>query len=151
MAVDIPFGLQARGPTGPAPRRSPRSLRRTSSIDMTWPDGPGTQLRLAGRARDLFTPAGDGSPVVLATDAMSVGVNSATRTIEDIDVDPHREAVRQLIGTRGGGSSRAVLAEVMANEARAGTPLYLLLDDIAGASLIAGFAYSQWVPVDQLL
>lgn len=151
MAVDIPFGLQARGPSGPAPCRRPRSVRRTSSIDMTWPDGPGTQLRLTGRARDLFTPAGDGSPVVLATYSMSVGVNSATRTIEDIDVDPHRGAVRQLIGTRGGGSSRAVLAEVMADEAEAGTPLYLLLDDIAGASLIAGFAYSQWVPVDQLI
>lgn len=41
MAVDIPFGLVARGPSGPAPVRRPGSIRRTSTIDMHWPDGPG--------------------------------------------------------------------------------------------------------------
>ncbi|PPJ25793.1 hypothetical protein C5E45_19370 [Nocardia nova] len=59
-------------------------MRRTSTIDMQWPDGPGTQLRLLGRARDLLTPSDGGEPVVLGEDAMRARVNSVTRTIEDI-------------------------------------------------------------------
>ena len=151
MAVDIPFGLVARGPSGPAPVRRPGSIRRTSTIDMRWPGGPGTQLRLTGRSRDLLTPHDGSDPVVVAEDTMTVGVNSATRTIKDIAVDPPRPAVVGMIGARGGGSSRAVLAETLPDEAEAGTPLYLMLDDIAGASLIAGFAYSRWVPREEIL
>ena len=151
MAVEIPFGLKARGPAEATPPRRPGSVRRTSTIDMQWPAGPGTQLRLLGRARDLLTPIDGGEPTVLREDTMSVGVNSATRTIEDIDAYPHRPGVAKMVGARGGGSSRSVLAEVMADEAEAGTPLYLLLDDIAGASLIAGFAYSRWVDRELLL
>jgi hypothetical protein len=150
MAVDIPFGLVARGPSGPAPVRRRGSVRRTSTIDMRWADGHGTQLRLTGRSRDLLTPD-DGEPVVLAEDTMTVGVNSATRTIEDIATDPPRPAVTGMIGARGGGSSRTVLAEVLPGEASAGSPLYLMLDDIAGASLVAGFAYSRWIPREQML
>jgi hypothetical protein len=126
-------------------------VRRTSTIDMQWPAGPGTQLRLHGRARDLLTPSDGGEPLVLREDTMSAGVNSATRTIEDIEAHPTRPNVTELIGARGGGNSRAVLAEAMADESAAGTPLYLLLDDIAGASLIAGFAYSRWIDRDLLL
>ncbi|PPJ26678.1 hypothetical protein C5E45_15035 [Nocardia nova] len=118
---------------------------------MHWPAGPGTQLRLLGRARDLSTPSDGGDPVVLREDTMRVGVNSATRTIEDIEATPARANLAQLIGARGGGNSRAVLAEALADEAAAGTPLYLLLDDIAGASLIAGFAYSRWIDRDVLM
>ncbi|WP_189094336.1 DUF2889 domain-containing protein [Nocardia jinanensis] len=118
---------------------------------MQWPTGPGTQLRLLGRARDLLTPHSGSDPMVLREDTMRAGVDSTTRTIEEIEAHPPRPHVRKLIGSRGGGSSRAVLAEAMADEAATGTPLYLLLDDIAGASLIAGFAYSRWIDRDLLL
>ncbi|MFF4025487.1 MULTISPECIES: DUF2889 domain-containing protein [Nocardia] len=151
MVVEIPFGLVARGPADPTPLRRPGSVRRTSSIDMHWPDGPGTQLRMLGRARDLLTPNDGRDPIVLREDSMRAGVNSATRTIEDIAATPARANLTQLIGARGGGNSRAVLAEAMADEAAAGTPLYLLLDDIAGCSLIAGFAYSRWIDRDLLM
>ncbi|WP_063009588.1 DUF2889 domain-containing protein [Nocardia nova] len=151
MVVEIPFGLVARGPAEATPPRRPGSVRRTSSIDMHWPAGPGTQLRLIGRARDLLTPSDRGDPLVLREDSMRVGVNAATRTIEEIEATPARANLTQLIGARGGGNSRAVLAEAMADEAAAGTPLYLLLDDIAGASLIAGFAYSRWIDRDLLI
>lgn len=150
MAIDVPVELKVRGPAGPAPLRRPGSVRRTSTIDMRWPAGPGTQLRLTGRARDLLTPADESAPVVLAEDTMTVGVHPMTRTIEDISAHPSRSALSALVGARGGGNSRALLAEVMTGEAEAGTPLYLMLDDIAGASLIAGFAYSRWIPRPQL-
>ena len=132
-----------RGPAGPAPRRPPESVRRTSTIDMTWPGGWGTQLRLSGRARDVVTHDTGDAPVVVATAAAEVGIGF-NRTIEEISVTPTRDGVDGLVGCRGGGYLRAALDEKLPGEREAGTPLYLLLDDISGASLIAGFAWSRW-------
>lgn len=131
-----------RGPAGAAPPRPPGSVRRTSTIDMRWPDGWGTDMQLLGRARDLLTTA-DGSLQVLAEDEVRVGV-AADRTITSIETDPVRPAAAGLVGARGGGGLRRVLSELFPAERDAGTPLYLLLDDLSGATLIGGFAYSQW-------
>jgi Protein of unknown function (DUF2889) len=134
---------QVRGPSVATPIRRRGSVRRTSTIDMRWPGGWGTQMRLHGHARDLLTPLGGGDPVVLAEDVVRVGVGP-DRTIEDIAADPPRPALERLVGARGGGRLRGALGEVVPEERAAGTPLYLLLDDLAGATLIGGFAYSQW-------
>jgi hypothetical protein len=110
---------------------------------MRWPGGRGTQLRLLGRARDLWTPGDGGQPRVLAEDVLHVGVTQ-DRTIEDVRSIPSRPELADLVGTRGGGRLRGRLAEVVPEEISAGTPLALLLDDLSGATLIAGFAYRQW-------
>jgi hypothetical protein len=110
---------------------------------MRWPGGRGTQLRLFGRARDLWTPADGGAPRVLGEDVLHVGA-APDRTIEDIRSEPARPALVDLVGTRGGGRLRGRLAEVVPQEIASGTPLALLLDDLSGATLIAGFAYRQW-------
>ena len=114
----------------PTPSRRSHSIRRTSTILMHWPDGFGTQLQLEGRARDLVT-GGDGNGAVVREDALTAGV-AVDRTIEEIAADPRRPELARLIGASGGGRLRD-----------AGTPLYLLLDDLAGATLIAPFAWSQ--------
>jgi hypothetical protein len=108
---------------------------------MHWPDGYGTQLRVDGRSRDLLTPV-DGEPRVLAEDAVSVGV-ALDRTIEDVATEPTRPAISRLVGATGGGRLRSVIDETVPDERANGTPLYLLLDDLAGATLIAPFAWSQ--------
>lgn len=149
MTVQIPAGLVARGPHEATPPRRPGSVRRTSTIDMRWPAGPGTQLLLTGRARDLVTPA-EGCPFVLDEDVMRAGLDPRTRTIESLSAEPARQGLDALIGARAGGSMRSALTAALADEAEAGTPLYLLLDDIAGSSLIAGFAYLQWTDHDLL-
>jgi Protein of unknown function (DUF2889) len=110
---------------------------------MYWPDGYGAQLRVDGRSRDLLTPL-EGDPTILAEDALSVGVG-AERTIEDIDSERRRPGVDRLVGAQGAGRLRAVIDDAVPDERDAGTPLYLLLDDLAGATLIAGFAWSQSV------
>jgi Protein of unknown function (DUF2889) len=110
---------------------------------MTWPGGLGTQLRLDGRARDSVTHSPLDAPVVIGEAVVSVGIG-ADRTIEDITANPASDGLGALIGCRGGGYLRAALAEFLPHELDGGTPLYLLLDDISGASLIAGFAWSQW-------
>jgi hypothetical protein len=118
-------------------------MRRTSTIDVTWPDGWGTPMRLVGRARDLLTPADGSAAVTLAEDIVRVGVGT-DRTINEIAAEPERSGLDGLVGARGGGRLRGVLGEVVPDERAAATPLYLLLDDLAGATLIGGFAYSQW-------
>src|SRR4051794_12838067 len=62
-----------RGPIGSAPVRRARSVRRTSTIDMTWPGGLGTQLRLDGRARDIVT-IDAGAPRVVGYGSVQVGI-----------------------------------------------------------------------------
>jgi hypothetical protein len=115
---------------------------------MHWPAGRGTQLRLDGRARDLLTSA-DGETRTVAEDAMSVGV-AMDRTIEDITVAPNRPGIEALVGAQAGKGFRSVLNETVPGERDAGTPLFLLLDDVAGSSLIAGFAWSRWTDAAML-
>jgi len=132
-------------PADPAlrpPARRPGSVRRTSTILMTWPAGFGTQLRLDGRARDLLTPQ-HGSATVLAQDEFSIGVGQ-DRTLEDVRVAPGRPGISRLVGARGGGQLRSVIRDLLPDDVQAGTPLSLLLDDVAGCTLIAGFAWSRW-------
>ena len=68
------------------------------------------------------------------------------RRIISIEANPPRPALSRLVGERGGGGLRKVLEQVVPEERRAANPLYLILDDISGASLVAGWAWSQWDP-----
>lgn len=131
------------GPSGHAPLRRPGSVRRTSTIDMTYVAGRGSQLRLHGRGRDLLTPADGGQAVVLGSAAVEAGA-SPGRVIEDITAHPPRPGIEGLVGARGGGHLRFAIDDVLPGERAAGTPLYLLLDDLAGCTLIGGFQWSRF-------
>jgi hypothetical protein len=106
---------------------------------MWWPDGIGTAMHMAGRARDLLTDR-VGKPRVLTEDSMTAVVD-ASRVISTIGAQPERPTIGKLVGARGGGGLRGVIAEALPDESMQVTPLSLLLDDIAGASLIGGFAW----------
>jgi Protein of unknown function (DUF2889) len=108
---------------------------------MHWPDGFGTQMQVEGRARDVVTTH-DGDLRVIAEDALSAGI-AADRTIEQIASDPPRAAIGRMVGASGGGRLRRVVDETVPDERAGGSPLYLLLDDLAGATLIGPFAWSQ--------
>jgi Protein of unknown function (DUF2889) len=127
---------------GTLPRR-PGSARRTSSIDMTWPGGAfGSPLHLEGRARDLFTPM-SGEPIVVGEAEMLVTVGP-DRTIETVATTPARPGIDALIGAKGGTYLRTAIDAALPGERQAATPLHLLLDDVAGASLVAGAAWIPW-------
>jgi hypothetical protein len=132
-----------QNPAGPAPLRRPGSVRRTSTIDMSWPDGREAGLQLVCRARDIYTPPDGGAPVVMAEDRARVRM-AADRTILAIECDPPRAEVGRLVGSRGGGHLRHALEHVLPQDMAAGSPLYLLLDDLSGASLISSWAWSRW-------
>lgn len=138
------------GPSGAAPPRPSRSIRRTSSIDMQFPGSLDDGLMLYGNARDAVTIDADQPPLITdsARTEISIGAN---RTIESIEVQPERPSIGELVGSRGGGHLRAALDEVLPGERESGSPLYLLLDDISGTSLIAGWSIMrnlETLPVD---
>jgi hypothetical protein len=126
--------------TGTPPRR-PGSARRTSSIDMVWPDGVGTALHLVGRARDLVTTRT--SQAVVVDESSMRAVVALDRTVTAIESDPPRPGIEGLVGAQGGTYLRTAIDEVLPGERAAATPLHLLLDDIAGTSLIAGFVWTR--------
>jgi hypothetical protein len=130
---------------GPAPKRVPDSVRRTSSLDFFWPDGQAGDKQMIGRARDIVTPFSGGPPTVCREDAIT-GIVKLDRTIVAIEADPPKPALARLVGERGGGGLRKVLAQVVPEERENATPLYLLLDDLAGASLVSSWAWAHWNP-----
>src|SRR5690606_34736636 len=62
-----------------------------------------------------------------------------------ISSNPPRDSLQRLVGEKGGGRLRGVLEHVLPKEKVEATPLYLLLDDISGASLIGGWAWLRWM------
>ncbi len=130
------------GPAGPSPVRRARSIRRTSTIDVRFPDGWAEGIELLGNCRDAITIDADQPPLVVASASSDVAIDT-TRTITAITVSPARHDVSSLVGARGGGHLRSQLDEVLPGERESGSPLYLILDDISGTSLIAGWALAR--------
>lgn len=97
---------------------------------------------MTGRARDLLTPFEDGA-VELASGAYTIKA-SPQREILEIDISEDHARVGELVGVRAGGASRTALAQVLGD--MRGTPLFQVLDDFAGASLVAGWIWSRWTP-----
>ena len=128
----------------PSPLRHPRSIRRTTSIDVTWPNGPEGERRMEGRSRDVLR-SGTGEDRLRA-EAQMVAMIGMDRTIDAIIANPAPAAIGKLVGERGGGHLRLVLRDVMPELIAQGSPLYLLLDDISGTSLVSQWAISQWYP-----
>ncbi len=132
------------GPGGSVPPRPADSIRRTSTIDMTWPDGDAsTQQRLDGRGRDAVTIDPADAPIVVAEASVSAGA-TRMRVIEDITADPHHDGLEHLVGCRGGGHLRMAIDTALPGLRASGHPLYLLLDDLAGSTLIGGFVWTRF-------
>lgn len=110
---------------------------------MTWPQGYGNDMHFAGTGRDIFTRAPGDAPLVLREDRLSAEIG-LDRTIRAIAAQPPRTKVADLVGARGGGYLRLALDAALPEERAAGSPLYLLVDDLSGSSLIAGWAWSRW-------
>lgn len=135
-------GIVRGGPKSPVagtPRREPGSVRRTASIDSARPEGWSGRVDLTARARDLLTRA-DGSPRTLACDGFTAML-SADRVLRAI---AHGDArLGSLVGLPVSGGFRARALALLADEAARGSLLNLLLDDLPGASLVAGYALQR--------
>jgi len=81
--------------------------------------------------------------VVLAEATLDI-LATPRREIMTVASVPARPSLQHLVGERAGGNLRALLAREVPEEKTGGTPLYLLLDDFCGASLVAGWAWFRW-------
>jgi hypothetical protein len=87
-----------------------------------------------------------GAPHLLAA-ADLTAVTGRERDILSIDADPPVAGLQRLVGVRAGSGLRGAIARELPEEVEGGTPLYLLLDDLGGATLIAGYTYFRWADV----
>ena len=152
MAVGVPEDLKPRGSVASAPARRPGSVRRTATMDFTWPDGLQGDTVLDGRARDLRT-GDDGTVTVLAEAALRM-VTDPRRVIKEVSSAPVVHGLRSLAGESAMSGFRRRLAATGAagaGAAAAGTPLYQLLDDVPGATLVSGAAWQRWYDMDRYL
>jgi hypothetical protein len=135
------FLPEAAGPHEPVLVTGPRpggSIRRTSNIDTGRPDGLRKEAVVDGRARDLRTGI-DGTSEVVGEATLQARI-SPTHTLLSLQTSPSVPALQQLIGSSVGSGFRSKLNQVVAGELEEGSLLYLLLDDLPGATLVSGYA-----------
>jgi hypothetical protein len=132
-----------RSTANPAPARPADSVRRTSSIDVSWPEGDQGERLFVGRVRDYRTLAGGGAGTTLEQ-AEFRAMLAQDKTITSITATPPLPGIDQLVGVRGGNHLRLFIKERMPELIARGAPIYLALDDISGTALVSAFAWSQW-------
>jgi hypothetical protein len=145
---------ESAGPHDPAtatPIRRPGSIRRTSTIDSSRPDGMRGDLVVAARARDLRTDTGPESDLrtetgtVVAETELRLRLQGMTREIISISATPASdgEGLEPLVGLAVGPGFRARVNDALPDEHLTGSLRYLLLDDLVGASLVSGYALQR--------
>jgi hypothetical protein len=142
---------EAAGPSDPArstPARQPGSVRRTSSIDTSRPDGLRSDLVVDARARDLSTGLG-GVAAVQSEAVLRARIDGATHQLASIETTPEVPELSALLGVLVGPGFRRQVDAVVPEEREAGTLLYLLLDDLPGATLVSGYALQRAGAFDQ--
>lgn len=137
------FPPAPRKTANPAPIRPANSLRRTSSIDVSWPDGEQGDRLFIGRVRDYRTGA-NGDAGTTLDEAEFRARLALDKTITAITATPPPRRIDELVGVRGGNHLRLFIKETMPELISGGAPIYLALDDISGTALVSAFAWSQW-------
>ena len=129
-------------PGGAIPVRRPLSIRRTSSLDMFWPEGRSGMTHIAGAARDIFTDAN--GEIHILDYARIEAVAKMTRELVRVDADSRDSRFAELAGVRAGGQLRGILRTLFPDPAERDTAQYLLLDDLAGATLVSSWGWFAW-------
>lgn len=93
----------------------------------------------------MCTGAAEDDTHILATGAFRARL-ARDRTILAIAGEPSGADLTPLVGERAGQGLRKLLKTVIPDELARASPLYLLLDDLSGASLVSGWTWSQWDP-----
>ena len=125
-------------PTTGTPARRPGSVRRTTAIESTRPDGFQAPLQQHGLGRDVVT-ATDGASTVVADAATELVIDyTQGMLVRSLAVTPAVPGADGFVGARAGGGFRKVLD--LQTDAERGSLPYLLLDDVPGATLVSGMA-----------
>jgi hypothetical protein len=122
--------------------RRPQSVRRTTSIDIDWPDGTANTMRLRGHCRDTVT----GENLTLRELGRDWVEASATETRDFSLVSSSRQpgGIKELEGSRAGNRLRSLLRQTYPDQEAQLDGHFLLLDDLAGASLVSSWGWLAW-------
>ena len=126
-------------PVVPAPPRVPGSLRRTSTIDTFRPDGFDGEAQVVAQARDALTNP-DGSVTTVATARVDARLRSRAHNLLAIESDPSVPGLQDLLDAVVGPGFRGRVDAAVPELRDCGELLYLLLDDLPGATLVSGYA-----------
>jgi hypothetical protein len=135
---------EAAGPHHPVtgtPDRRPGSVRRTSNIDSTRPDGLAGDLVLIAFARDLVTAA-DGTGSTVAEAELLARTDGRFR-LRSLSSHPELAALQSLLEAVVGPGFRGRVAAAGSDAPEPGSLLHLLLDDLPGAALVSGYAVQR--------
>lgn len=141
--MNEPIDLPALGPRRPhpgPPDRARPSVRRTTTISCA-PEAADDGERLLvvdARGRDLVTNL-DGTTLVADTASLQLVLSGALRTIVALEALPSTPELDRLVGCAVMVGFRKALAALDPPSAPAGSLLHLLLDDLPGAALVAGY------------
>lgn len=139
MILHDPSVRGPHDPVLPAPPRQPGSIRRTSTIDTNRPDGLTGPSVVSASARDLCT-AVDGTTAVLGEASVHARLSSPDHRLLEIHARPDEPALGDLVGRVVGPGFRARVDACVPHLRDTGALLYLLLDDLPGATLVSGYA-----------
>lgn len=149
MAIEVPDEIRPRGPGLTAPARRPGSVRRTLTLDFTWPEGMDGDVVVDGRARDLLTSA---EAVVDTAETATLEVRTdRRRVITAVRSRPELEGLDGLVGAASMSGFRRRLGEVVGARVEELGACYQLLDDIPGATLVSGAAYRPFFTRERYL
>jgi len=129
----------AWGPQRPivgTPTRRPGSIRRTSSIT-TARSAESPTMVMEAAARDLRTTAAEAR--VVAEARFTATVASGTSELLELTTPIDEPRLQDLVGTSIGRGFRGEVDAALPELAGTRPPLYLLLDDLPGASLVSGY------------
>lgn len=111
------------------------------SIDICWPDGPVGLSCVKGRARDIaYDNEAQGRS--FATAEMTASLDQ--RSVVSIGLPGHPQARETLAGLNAGGELRKAFHAMAPDQREHGTLLHLLVDDLAGASLVSKWTPNYW-------
>ncbi len=139
MIVDDPAIIGPHRPQSSVPVRAPSSIRRTSTIDTFRPDGFDGEAVVAAHARDLVTDA-SGAIAAQSRAHIDARLEARVHTLLAIDTAPGEPGAQALVGTMVGPGFRAKVDLALPHLTDSGALLYLLLDDLPGATLVAGYS-----------
>jgi hypothetical protein len=127
-------------PLAATPARAHGSARRSSHVDMSFPDGapgaPGAPIVLTAAVRDVITSS-DGSGRVLS-DATLRTAATADRVVTEIVADPPVPGLEALVGVRAASGWRAQSRGLVPDGVL--SPIGLLLDEVPIAVLLSFYA-----------
>lgn len=124
------------------PARKAGSARRTTTVEVSWPEGPDGRLRFDGIGRDLVTNTRQAG-VVTDHVELRVEIDPAERRVVAL-WSSEADNSSALIGRRLGREVRDAIERTMSSQLDRGAVVIQLLDDLVGAWIVSGVALTTW-------